>query len=207
MAGTASSRSASSSTMTAFLPPISQITFFNCGWPGPRASRRLPDVEADLARSGKGDHRHVGMFDERAPTSARNREDSRSPRRHAGFAQNGRKATAGTADCPDGFMMTGFPAARAAVVIPQRMASGKFHGAITAVTPAAMYSCRMSSPGNVESSTRQPAHFARHSTGKNRSLRRRLRRPRPRSFLFQGLPRAANLNLRRLSESPARSRI
>ncbi len=36
---------------------------------------------------------------------------------------------------PAGFMMTGFPATSAAAVMPVRMASGKFHGAITNATP------------------------------------------------------------------------
>ena len=38
-------------------------------------------------------------------------------------------------DCSAGFMTTVFPETRAAVVIPQRMAMGKFQGAITAATP------------------------------------------------------------------------
>ena len=40
-----------------------------------------------------------------------------------------------TDDCSAGFMMTVLPVTRAAVVMPQRMASGKFHGAMTTVTP------------------------------------------------------------------------
>ena len=36
---------------------------------------------------------------------------------------------------PAGFTITGLPATRAALVMPVRMASGKFHGAITRATP------------------------------------------------------------------------
>ena len=40
-----------------------------------------------------------------------------------------------TADCSAGFMTTVLPVTRAAAVMPHRMASGKFHGAITTATP------------------------------------------------------------------------
>ena len=39
--------------------------------------------------------------------------------------------------CSAGLKQTALPAARAAVTIPVGMASGKFHGAITAATPRA----------------------------------------------------------------------
>ena len=40
-----------------------------------------------------------------------------------------------TADCSAGLMMTGQPVTSAAAVMPVRMASGKFHGAMTTATP------------------------------------------------------------------------
>jgi hypothetical protein len=40
-----------------------------------------------------------------------------------------------TGDCSAGFITTVLPATSAAVVMPQRMAIGKFHGAMVTVTP------------------------------------------------------------------------
>ena len=48
-----------------------------------------------------------------------------------------KKRAAMTGDCSAGFITTAFPVTRAAAVMPQRIASGKFHGAITAATPRA----------------------------------------------------------------------
>ena len=50
-------------------------------------------------------------------------------------------------DCSAGFITTVLPVASAAVVMPVNIASGKFQGAITAVTPRGTYSKRFSSPG------------------------------------------------------------
>ena len=52
-----------------------------------------------------------------------------------------------TGDCSAGFITTVLPVASAAVVMPVRIASGKFHGAMTAATPRGRYSVRFSSPG------------------------------------------------------------
>ena len=60
-------------------------------------------------------------------------------------ASTSRHATSGV--CSAGLRMTGFPAASAAVTIPAGMASGKFHGAMTAVTPLPWYQSRLVSPG------------------------------------------------------------
>ena len=64
MAGTASSRSASSSTMIAFFPPISQTTFLSCGWRRLCATGGLPDAQPDFARAGKCDQGNFRMLDE-----------------------------------------------------------------------------------------------------------------------------------------------
>ena len=53
-------------------------------------------------------------------------------------------------DCSAGFMMTVLPVTSAATVIPARMASGKFHGAMTRPTPRGMYSCVLFSPGTAK---------------------------------------------------------
>src|SRR5688500_16483524 len=47
----------------------------------------------------------------------------------------------------EGFRTTVFPATTAAIVMPAMIASGKFHGGITAPTPSGMYSKLLSSPG------------------------------------------------------------
>ena len=45
------------------------------------------------------------------------------------------KAAAMTEVCSAGFMITALPATSGATVMPHRIASGKFHGAMTAQTP------------------------------------------------------------------------
>ncbi len=62
-----------------------------------------------------------------------------------------------TLDCSDGFITTVLPVASAAVVMPVRIASGKFHGAMTAATPRGRYSKRFSSPGTSTSRLRSSA--------------------------------------------------
>src|SRR6187551_2591336 len=47
----------------------------------------------------------------------------------------------------DGLSTTVFPATTAAIVMPAMIASGKFHGGITAPTPRGMYSRLLFSPG------------------------------------------------------------
>ena len=51
---------------------------------------------------------------------------------------------AGVSD--DGFSTTVLPVTSAAVVIPTRMAQGKFHGGMTAPTPSGIYRSSLSSP-------------------------------------------------------------
>src|SRR5688500_12494252 len=46
----------------------------------------------------------------------------------------------------DGFSTTVFPVTTAAIVIPAMIASGKFHGGMTAPTPSGMYSIELFSP-------------------------------------------------------------
>src|SRR5215212_3016924 len=48
----------------------------------------------------------------------------------------------------DGFNTTVLPVTTAAIVIPAMIASGKFHGGITAPTPSGMYSSELCSPAS-----------------------------------------------------------
>ncbi len=56
-------------------------------------------------------------------------------------------AAAITVVCSAGFMMTAFPATRGAAVMPQRIASGKFQGAIATPTPRGVQTWVSLSPG------------------------------------------------------------
>ena len=49
--------------------------------------------------------------------------------------------------CSAGLRITVLPATRAALAIPAVIASGKFHGAITATTPSGWYRSSLVSPG------------------------------------------------------------
>jgi hypothetical protein len=50
--------------------------------------------------------------------------------------------------CSAGFTTAVLPVTSAATAIPAQMASGKFHGLITAATPRGWYHCSSSSPMN-----------------------------------------------------------
>ena len=54
---------------------------------------------------------------------------------HAALAQGPTSTQAQPGDCSAGLSTAALPVASAAAVMPQGMASGKFHGAITAATP------------------------------------------------------------------------
>ena len=64
-AGTTSSRSASLSTMIAFLPPSSAMTRTIDRRPSCAAARGLDDAETDIARAGEGDEVDPRVRDER----------------------------------------------------------------------------------------------------------------------------------------------
>ena len=137
-AGTAWSRSASASTMSAFLPPISAMTRFTCRCPG-----RWTAAEAVMARPTaldpvKAMSATSGCSTSQAPiTSPR---PGRNPSTPGGSppavsASTRRAATAGV--CSAGLSRTGLPVTRAAQVMPAGIASGKFQGAMTAAIPFA----------------------------------------------------------------------
>ena len=52
------------STMTAFLPPISQTTRLSSRLARPGLAGRLPNSQTDFARAGKCDHFHIRMIDQ-----------------------------------------------------------------------------------------------------------------------------------------------
>ena len=125
------------STMIAFLPPISAMTFLTPSSAG--VLRRLADdAQADLHGAGEGDEVDARVADEEvADLAARAGQEVdgagralRPPRRMRDQLR-GDAAASG----PAGFTITGLPATRAALVMPVRMASGKFHGAMTSATP------------------------------------------------------------------------
>ena len=62
-------------------------------------------------------------------------EKIQNARRNAGFLEHLHQFAATIADCSAGFMMTVLPVTSAAVTIPVKMASGKFHGAMTSAMP------------------------------------------------------------------------
>ena len=63
-------------------------------------------------------------------------------------------------DCSAGLSTTALPTASAAAVIPQAIASGKFHGEITATTPRGAYASSLRSPGTCNSSRPCPSAIA-----------------------------------------------
>ena len=105
---TASSRSASSSTMIAFLPPISAMTRLTWSWPGAGLGGLLVDQQADVARAGEGDQRRrpgcstsVGPIS--SPTPGRKLT---TPGGQPGLAGRPPSAwRAMTGDCSAGFMI------------------------------------------------------------------------------------------------------
>ena len=61
-------------------------------------------------------------------------------------------------------MITVLPVTRAATVMPVRMASGKFHGAMTTATPrGAIVSSSFSSPGTIAATARHQAERLRRA--------------------------------------------
>ncbi len=135
IAGTASSRSASPSTITQFLPPSSATTRLMWRWPGAgsAAARTISrptgsdPVNAIVATSG---WRTSDAPTSPSPGSSEIAAGGTPPARSACTS---RRALPG--DCSAGLSTTELPVARAAEVIPQAIASGKFQGAITAVIP------------------------------------------------------------------------
>ena len=86
IAGTASSRSASASTMMQFLPPISAITRLTWRWPaGGSAAARM--MLSRGAGAGEGDRVHFGWATSALPARRRPGSNWTARRRHAGGVQ------------------------------------------------------------------------------------------------------------------------
>ena len=135
MPGTASSRSASESTITQFLPPISETTrlTWDCSSGISAAARRISSPTAPepvkAIRCTRGSRTRASPASPKPGSSAR--ASAGTPASCS--ASTSRPALPG--DCSAGLSTTALPAARAAEVMPQGIASGKFQGAITAATP------------------------------------------------------------------------
>ena len=135
---TALSRSASRSTTMASLPPISAITRLIQIWPLLRLGGQFVDAQADVARAGERDEARLAD----APP-ARRPPPRRCPPAGRTIAAGSPASSSTSANLAamvgvslDGLITTVLPATSAAVVIPTRMASGKFHGGITTPTPS-----------------------------------------------------------------------
>jgi hypothetical protein len=146
-AGTTSSRSASPSTITQFLPPISAMTRLRWRWPGTTSAavRTISSPTAEEPVNAMVCTR--GSLTSAAPTSP-------SPGRRAnasGGTPASRSAPASAAAqpgaCSAGLSSTAFPVARPAAAIPQGIATGKFHGEMTATMPRGTYWSVLRSPG------------------------------------------------------------
>src|SRR5256885_75092 len=83
-----------------------------------------------------------------------------------------------TLDCSAGFMTTVLPVTSAALVMPHRIASGKFQGAITMATPRGSWMNALSSPDKVTPRGRAPRLPADHQRVSPAELRLHLRESR-----------------------------
>ncbi len=122
--------------MTAFLPPISQTTFLTCGCSSgvtPAAWRMsrptaLEPVKAMSAMRGSRTRAAPTV----SPTPGRKCSTSfGTPASHS--REQSTCAMPGV--CSAGLTMTVLPVTRAATVMPQQIASGKFQGLMTTATP------------------------------------------------------------------------
>ena len=158
---TARSRSASSSTITAFFPPSSAMSFFGPGCPSRTSAAAaaienpvsVPPVNAIISTPGCSTSRRPVS----APGPGR---QWRTPAGTPAFQRIRASPVAMIGDSSAGLSSTAFPPARAAPVIPPMMASGKFHGPITATTPRPSRRRRFVSPGTVVRSAASPSRSA-----------------------------------------------
>ena len=134
-AGTTSSRSASESTITQFLPPISAITRLRCFCPGGVSAAARTMSSPTLLEPVNAIVCTRGSRTSAAPTSP-------SPGSSAsalGGTPDSRSARVSTSaqpgDCSAGLRTTALPVASPAAVIPSAIATGKFQGEMTATMP------------------------------------------------------------------------
>ena len=135
MAGTASSRSASESTITQFLPPISATTRLRCPCSSGvcAALRRISSPTAPEPVKAIVCTR--GSRTSAAPTSPYPGTRASASAGTPAPCSASTRASPQAGDCSAGFSTTALPVASPAAVIPQAIASGKFQGEITATTP------------------------------------------------------------------------
>ena len=135
--GTASSRSASASTITQFLPPISATTRLTWLCPGGVRAAASTISSPTAAEPVKAIVWTPGCRTSAAPTSPAPGSSATAPGGTPAARRIETSSPAQPGDCSAGFSSAALPVASAAAVIPAGMASGKFQGAITAVTPRA----------------------------------------------------------------------
>ena len=148
-AGTTSSRSASESTITQFLPPISATTRLRCRWPGASLRRPADDLQPDRPGAGERDRVHARVAHQRRadrPLAGQQRQRARRQRRTRAARARPRSAHAGA--CSAGLRTTALPVASPAATIPSGIATGKFHGEITATIPRGRQRSSLRSPGS-----------------------------------------------------------
>ncbi len=135
MPGTASSRSASESTITQFLPPISATTRFTCAWPSAVSAAARTMSSPTLPEPVNAITCTCGWRTSAAPASPKPGSSASAPGGTPAPWSAWTSASEQPGDCSAGLSTTALPAASPAATMPVGMASGKFHGAITATTP------------------------------------------------------------------------
>ncbi len=147
-ASTATLRSASSSTTSGFLPPISSWTFFI----GLRGDAGLRDPAAGLDRTGEGDRGDVGMIeqmsDPRPSPEPITRLNTPAGMPERAMISDSACAEPGTSSA--GLKTTVLPKHSAGAIFHAGIAIGKFHGVIRPTTPTASRVISTSRPGRTE---------------------------------------------------------
>ena len=144
---TAVGRSASSSTMSGFLPPISSCTrapAFTAAGATPGPTSREP---VKLTASMPGDDASAAPSFEPGPITRLSTPGGSPARCTMSTSVHG---DAGTSSA--GLNTTQFPNASAGAIFHAGIASGKFHGVIAAMTPSGSRVTSTSMPGRTESS-------------------------------------------------------
>jgi hypothetical protein len=134
------------------LPPISATTRLTAFWPGAVSAAARTISSPTAPEPVKAIVCTRGSRTRRAPTSP----SPGSSESASGGTPASRSAWQSTAaqpgDCSAGLSTTALPVARPAAVMPQGMATGKFHGEITATTPRGTKRISLRSPGICSSS-------------------------------------------------------
>jgi hypothetical protein len=136
---TASSISASASTMIASLPPISRMVRLIQSWPGCCLAALWLMCSPTSREPVKRDVARLGMRDDGVSKAcAAAGTEVHHALGHAASSSNSTNFAAMVGESLDGFRTTVLPLTIEASVIPAMMAQAKFHGGITAPTPSGM---------------------------------------------------------------------